>query len=86
MTTLSVFVCPSGAQFVATDASGNQYASCAAGQGAYQNVDVDEAFDPSTLDSSALAGAFGAGFTVMATGLVIAWAAKQLVRAIRQAL
>lgn len=54
--------------------------------GSWQQVQLQEPFDPSSLDSGDLAAALSAGFTVMATGLVIAWAARQVVRAIRQAL
>ncbi len=84
MTTVSVFLCPSGAQYISTDASGNQYAACATGQGSYQSVDVDETFDPSALDSVQLSCAFLAGFVVMGTGACASWAAAAMVRAIKE--
>lgn len=82
MATLSVYVCPGANQTVDANGAG----ACTAGQGAWQSVTLAEPFDPSMLNSSELAGAFGAGFVVMATGLVMVWAAKQVMRAIRQAL
>jgi hypothetical protein len=76
VSTLSLFVCAPAGQ--------NSDGSCASGQGSWQNVVIADAFDPMALSGDELSGAFGAGFVVLATGLVIAWAAKQIVLAIKQ--
>ncbi len=40
-------------------------------------------FDPSQLDTEALAAAWGAGFITMGIGLVIAWAARIVLSAVK---
>lgn len=75
MSTLSLFVCSPAGQ--------NSDGTCASGQGSWQNVVIADAFDPMALSAEELSGAFGAGFLVLGTGLVIAWAAKQIVKAIQ---
>jgi len=75
MATLSLFVCAPAGQ--------NADGSCVSGQGSWQSVSIQEAFDPSTLDSEELAGFFGASFTLMATLLLTVWAGKQILRAIK---
>ncbi|NKF24581.1 hypothetical protein [Solimonas marina] len=86
MTTVAMFVCPSSSLSVAQDGNGNEFAVCAQGEGAVQNVVVAEPFDPAELNSDELSQALAAGFVVMATGLAVVWAAKQVMRAIRSAL
>lgn len=83
--TVTVFVCNGTTSTQSVALSGDQYGACQSGQGSWQQVLIETPFDPATLDSSELGSAFGAGFTVMGTGLVIVWAAKQIVRAIRSA-
>lgn len=87
MATVTLFVCPSGATHVRTVAlASDQYATCDNGQGSWQQVVIAEPFDPATLSQPELAGAFSAGFIVMATGLVIVWSARQIIRSVRGAL
>jgi hypothetical protein len=87
MASVSVFVCPGGNQTTATIlVPSGRYPVCTGGQGGWQQVELAEPFDPAMLSQSELAGAFSAGFIVMATGLVIVWSAKQVMRAIRSAL
>jgi hypothetical protein len=80
---LSVFVCPGGAEQIGTDGSGNQYASCTSGQGSYQNVVIETPWDPSQLNEAELASAFSAGFVVMGVGLVMIGAAKSVLKAFK---
>jgi len=86
MATVSVFTCPTGQQYTATDSYGNTYASCTVGQGVWEQVTLEEPFDPSTLNSAELSGSFFSGFIVLGTGLAIVWAARQVINAIRVAL
>lgn len=87
MATVSVFVCPGAAQHLRTvTLSTEQYATCNSGQGAWTSVQLQEPFDPATLNSSELGAAFGAGFTVMGTALAITWAARQLISALRSSI
>lgn len=84
---MTVFVCPAGSVHTQTVAlSTNQYPSCSAGDGSWQSVSVQEPFDPASLSSAELGGAYGSGFVVMATGLVIVFAARIIIRAIKTAL
>ena len=86
MATVTVFVCPdSQTQVTAIGLTGRYAGTCSAGQGAWQSVELAEPWDPTTLNSSELAAAFGAGFIVLGTGLAIAWAARFFVSAIRSA-
>ena len=82
MASVSVYTCPGANQSV--DASGAPI--CTGGVGQWQQVTLQEPFDPSSLDSGELGAAFGAGFVVVATGCVIAWGARQLIGAIRDSL
>jgi len=84
MATVSVFICPGGAQYISTDGAGNQYAACVTGQGSYQSVELDSPFDASTLNSVELAGAWTAGMIVMGTGACIMWAVAHVVKAVKQ--
>lgn len=85
MPSATVFVCPP--EFVSTVQSGaTDLPACATGEGQWQTVLLAEPFDPSTLNSAELAGAFGAGFVVLGTGLAIAWAARILVSAVRSSI
>lgn len=77
MATVSVFTCPGANQTVSSDGA----PGCTQGSGQWQQVTLQEPFDPSMLNSDELAGAFGAGFTVMGTGLVITAAARFILRA-----
>lgn len=87
MATVTVFVCNGGGgttipNVTLTDT--RPVPHCASG-GAWQTVTYAEAaggFDPADLDPSELAAAFGAGFIVMGTGLVLAWALRAVLRAI----
>lgn len=82
MPAATVFVCPpESVTTVATLA--DDMPACATGQGEWKTVLLAEPFDPASLNSPELAGAFGAGFTVLGTGLAIAWAARMLVAAVR---
>ncbi len=84
MATLTLFVCPPGQTHVDTvPLSTNEYGTCAQGQGSFQNVEIAETFDPSTLNTANLAGAWSAGFIVMATGLVIMAAFRKLIDVIK---
>lgn len=87
MATVTVFVCPdSQTQVTQLGALSTRYAgTCSAGQGSWQSVTLAEPWDPTTLNSSELAAAFGAGFVVCGTGLAIAWAARFFITAIRSA-
>ena len=85
MATITVATCPGASAGIETTASGNDVAVCATGQLSYQNVVIAEPFDPSTLNSEELGGAFGAGFVVMGIGLCITWGAKHLLRTVRAA-
>lgn len=83
MATVTVFTC-NGATSVNTVAlSTQQYGTCQNGQGSWKLVQIQEPFDPSTLNSAQLASAYGAAFVVMATGLVIIWSAKMIIKAIK---
>lgn len=87
MSVVTVFVCPAGSVGVTSSLIGGaDVPSCASGQGSWQSVLVAEPFDPAMLSQPELAGAFSAGFVLMGTGLVIVWAAKQVLRAVRSAL
>ena len=87
MATVAVFVCPGAAQYRDNlPLSTHQVGSCASGQGSWQSVTLAEPFDPATLNSAELSGAFGAGFVVMGTGLAIAWAGRQIIQAIRESM
>lgn len=79
MAAVTVYTCPGSQQAVTSDG----VPACMAGAGQWQAVTLAEPFDPSQLNGAELSGAFGAGFTVLGTGLVIAWAARALVDAIR---
>lgn len=83
MTTITALTCDSGSGTSTYGLTSNDVGVCAHGHASWQQVIIQEPFDPSTLNSDELAGAFGAGFTVLATALVIVWAARQLVKAIR---
>jgi hypothetical protein len=84
MATVSIFVCPGANQSTSTvTLSTSNYGTCTQGQGRWQNVVIAEPFDPSLLNGAELAGAFGVGFTMFATGLVIVWAARMVIGAIR---
>lgn len=86
MTAATVFVCPPESVGIEKPIlSSIERPTCAADEGQWQTVLLAEPFDPSQLQSSELAGAFGAGFLVMGTGLAIAWAARILVAAVRDA-
>lgn len=69
---------------VGIGSSATDVLGCASGQ--LVQVTVEPDFSVSALNTGDLAGAFGAGFSVMATGLVIAWAARFIVQAIRSVL
>lgn len=75
MSTLSLFVCAPAGQ--------NSDGSCASGQGSWQSVTVNEPFDPASLNAEELTGAFGVGFTTMATLLLIIWAARTILKAVK---
>lgn len=83
MASISLAVCPPGNESVINNPDGSQSASCTQGMLVYQQVDIDEAFDPSTLDSGALGDAFAAGFVAEATLLVIIIAARKVLEAVR---
>lgn len=86
MAVVLTFVCQVGAQRVLVGANGQDTPRCDTGKGSWQEVALAETFDPAYLDTTELGAALGAGFTVMATGLCIAWAARQVIRAIRSSL
>ena len=74
MATVTVFVCPqSQTQITAVGLSGRYTGTCSNGQGAWQSVTIAEPFDPATIDPVVASEAFGAGFVLIATCLVIAW-------------
>lgn len=79
-----VYACDAQSAGQGLTASGDHYPTCSTG-GQWLEIGAfhPPAFDPSALDPVALSAAFGAGFTVLATGLVIAWSCRIVVEAIR---
>lgn len=77
MASVAVFVCPTADQQVVAGVP-----SCTNNAGAWQQVELQEAFDPSTLNSDELAGAFGAGWVVYGSIMAAMWGAKAVFRAI----
>ena len=78
-----VWTCTNGGT-TAAELGGAQRPTCPAGNGSYQAIQTaGEPFDIETLNPDDLAAAFGAGFTVMATGLVIVQAARALLSAFK---
>lgn len=77
-----VYVCPQGSQST-TASLGNETARCVTGRGAWVEYRPSEAFDPATLDVPGLGQAWGAGFTVMGVGLVIAWSFRAVLEALK---
>lgn len=75
MATVSTFTCPPAAQLADGD--------CVSGQGSWHQVQLMEPWDVSQLNSSELASAMAAGFTVMGILLASIWAGKTLLKAIR---
>jgi len=79
-----VYACDAQSAGQGLTASGDHYPTCETGG---QWLDISSlqhpVFDPAALDPVALSAAFGAGFTVLATGLVIAWSCRIVVLSIR---
>jgi hypothetical protein len=83
MATVTAFVCNGTTSIRTVNLATDQYGTCQSGQGQWKTFEVVEPFNPANLNSAELSGGYGAGFVVMAIGLVIAWSAKQVVRAIK---
>lgn len=75
-----VFTCTDDDQSTANNLGGNAYPTCSSG-GAWVQVEAYSGaeFDPSTFDQAKAAAAMGAGFSLMGTGMCIAWAVAVLV-------
>lgn len=83
MPTVTAFVCNGSTGIRTVSLATDQYGTCQNGQGSWRQVEIVEPFNPASLNAPELAGAYTSGFVVMATGLVIAWSAKMIVRAIK---
>lgn len=77
-----VYQCSEGRVVYTVTLSQNQYGACQNGKGSWIEVDTQAPFSISDLNPAHLAGAYGAGFVVMATGVVIGQACKAIFRAI----
>lgn len=91
MTTAIVLVCPGGnGTFIANQSGlspdGRMVPHCPSG-GEWREIQyveqLSEAFDPSTLDPAQLSAAFGVGFAVMGVPLVMCWAVRLVISAVR---
>lgn len=82
MPAINVFACSEGGSQNTVTLSTAKYPTCPDGNGQWQAISVSEPFSISDLNPSDLAGAYGAGFVVMATGIVIGQACKAIWRAI----
>lgn len=80
-----LWTCTEGHEGVASNGSAS-YPTCTSG-GAWVEVHVGAAqdFDVADLDPEVATAAFGAGFVMLGTALVIVWAARAIIRAIREA-
>lgn len=57
--------------------------TCPSGNAEWTPISISEPFDESQLTFEAVSLAWGAGFTAMATGLVVVMAGKALLRALK---
>jgi hypothetical protein len=80
MSTVSVYVCPGANQTVDPLTGAPE---CTGGAGSWQQVTLVDPFDPATLNTSDLAGAYGAGFVVMGSGMAVVLGAAFVLNAIR---
>jgi hypothetical protein len=80
MTSIAVFTCPGAQQLVMPDGA----PACADGAGVWNQVELAEPFDPSSLDSAQLGQAAAAGFTVLGVGLVSIAACRAVLNGARQ--
>lgn len=79
-----IFTCTDGQQGIRNPGVSDPYPTCASG-GAWLEVDISayEGFDPSSIDGGHATAAFGAGFVIVGTGMVLAFAVKVIVNAVR---
>ena len=83
MPAVIVLTCSEGGSQAAVPLTTNSEPRCPTGNGSWQAITVSEEFDIADMTGEELMEAWGAGFTVMATGLVIVLACRALLRAIR---
>lgn len=76
-----IWLCPEGSQNVTT-VGDSTAPTCASMQG--QWVDFRPPFDPSSIDPAVAGAAFGAGFVLVAMGLLLSIPIRLIVRAIRE--
>ena len=82
-----IFVC-AGAASIGTNLDGSQSPTCEAGQGRFATAAelmTAEPFDPASLNPADIYSAFGAGFIVMGTGLVLAMGVRFVVNMVKEA-
>lgn len=85
MASVNVFTCPAGqTQITVVGLSGRYTGTCSNGQGAWQSVTLAEPFDPATIDPAEAAMAFGAGFGLIVTGMLLSWPVRIIVRAVKE--
>jgi len=81
-----VWTCPGGSERInVTGFAPNRVetAQCSEGPGVFVEYVEPMQFDPSALNLPALGQAWGAGFTVMGVGLVIAWGFRAVLEALK---
>lgn len=76
-----VYTCTEGDQGTYSPWLGMSAPTCSSG-GSWVDIDVNayEGFDPSDLNPAHASAAFGSGFVLLGTGMVLAFAIKLIVR------
>lgn len=77
-----VFKC-NGAATIEAATSGNEFGACEPGQGMWTAFEIAEPFDVSSLDATRLRDAFAAGFVVLATGLLVVFPIRLIIRKVK---
>lgn len=83
MASVTAFVCNGTTSVRTVTLATDQYGTCANGQGQWRQIEIYEPFDPASLNTAQMGQAYAAAFVVMATGLVIIWSAKMIIKAIK---
>lgn len=83
MPAVIVYTCTQGGSQATVALQTTRYPTCPNGNGQWQAITVPEDFDVSNLTMAELTAAWSAGFTVMASGLVVVLAGRALLKAFK---